>query len=231
MPKITIRTLFILFLIAGIAGAIWFFDVRSYLTLAFLQEQTAYLHSFVDSCYVCMLLGYVAAYSIMVACLIPGVGPATLLGGYLFGAYVGTIAALTALGIGITVSFLVIRYLLASFLPSRWHKRRDAFVARIKAYGAWYIFILNVVTVVPFAIINTLAALSDISLVKFLVASMLGSLPMIGMYAFAGRKFAEINSLSELFSPTFIGMLLLLAALSCIPVVIKRLTNMSIDDV
>lgn len=231
MPKITVRAFFFILLMLTIVGVVWFFDLTSYLTLSFLQEKTAYLRSFVDRCYWCVLLSYLALYTLMVSCMIPGVGPATVLGGYLFGAYVGTFASLAALGMGVTISFLVIRYLLASLLPERWHKRRDAFVARVQKYGAWYIFTLNVVTVVPFAVINTLAALSDINVLKFVTASMLGSLPMIGMYAFAGRKFAELNSLSELFSPTFIGMLLLLAALSCIPIAIKRWTTMSIDDV
>jgi len=218
-------------IIVAVLIAAWFFDLGQYTSLTFLQAQVVHLNVYVAACYWCVLVYYMLAYTAMVACMIPGVGPATLVGGFLFGAVVGTLAAMSALTLGITISFLVIRYLFASLFPKSLQKRRDAFAARIKKYGAWYIFILNVITVVPFAIINTLAALSDIPVGKFILASMLGSLPMIVLYACAGKQIASISSLSQLFSPLFIGVLCVIALLSCIPFLVKRFTNVTIDDV
>jgi uncharacterized membrane protein YdjX (TVP38/TMEM64 family) len=230
MQKIFLRTILVgVFLI--IVAFIWYFSIFQYVSLSFLQEKMVYLRHIVEKQYATALMIYTIFFGVIVACTIPAVGPLTLLGGYLFGALVGTCASLIALACGISISFLVIRYLLSSFLPARWEHRRDIFAKRIHEYGAWYIFTLNVVTVVPLVVINTLAALSDISLFKFVSASVVGSFPMIAMYAFAGRKFAEISSIGEIFSPSFIGILVLLTVLSCIPMIIKRITNVSIDDV
>lgn len=231
MQKISIHTvLFGIAFILILFGA-WYFDLMQYVSLSFLQEQMLYLRHAVDVQYTLALMIYFLIFSVIVIAMIPAVGPLTLLGGYLFGAVVATGVALCALTTGVTISFLIIRYLLASFLPKRWMRRRDVFVNRIREYGAWYVFTLNVVTVVPFIVINTLAALSDMSVFKFILASMAGSFPMIAMYAFAGRKFAEISSIGEIFSPAFIGILMLLAALSFVPMIVKRFTNVSIDDV
>lgn len=226
-----IRIIVILCVLALCGGLAWYFDLMHYFSLATIKAHLAQLHGSVNDCYLCALAIYVGLYIALSACMVPVIGPMTLVGGYLFGGYVGFLAAMFSLLCGIGISFAVMRYLSEAWLPAGWQARREKFVARIHQYGAWYIFILNVVTVVPFVVITTLAAFSEISIWKFIGASMLGSTPMILMYAFAGRQLADISSLGELFSPWFIGMLLLLGSLSLIPLLVKRFTQLSIDDV
>ncbi len=231
MPKIPTHALLIGAFILIFLATAWYFNLMQYFSLAAIQSKLTYLRSSAKDCYLCALAIYVGVFTVLAMLMAPVVGPLTLVGGYLFGAYVGCAAAMGSLLAGLGISFTAIRYASDSWLPQKWHARREKFIARIKEHGAWYIFILNIVTVVPFVVITTLAALSEISFWKFIVASMLGSAPMILMYAFAGRQLADITSLGQLFSPTFIGILLLLGSLSFVPLIIKRFTRMSIDDV
>lgn len=231
MQKMPIRMIVIVcgLVVCGVLA--WYFDLMHYFSLATIKSHLAMLRTSVYDCYLCALAIYVGLYVALSACMVPVIGPMTLVGGYLFGGYVGFLASMGSLLCGIGISFSVMRYMSETWLPAGWHARREKFVARIREYGAWYIFILNVVTVVPFVVITTLAAFSEISIWKFIGASMLGSTPMILMYAFAGRQLADISSIGELFSPWFIGMLLLLGSLSLIPLLVKRFTQLSIDDV
>lgn len=233
MQKISRYRFFIaiISLVLMIALAAWYFNIVQYLSLSVLQSKLAYLRAAVRDCYFCVLAVYVGIYILAASFMIPSLGPLTLVGGYLFGALVGFCAAMGSLLCGIGISFIAIRYACAEWLPARWQARKEKFVVRVREHGAWYIFILNLVTVVPFVVITTLAALSEISFWKFIGASLLGSAPMIGMYAFAGRQLADITSLGQLFSPAFAGVLLLMGSLSFIPLIIKRFTRMSIDDV
>lgn len=231
MKKKFIQISFFVAAIALCAGLAWYFDLMHYLSLATIKSHLLMLRESVNNCYPCALAVYVGLYIALSACMVPAVGPLTLVGGYLFGAYVGFCAAMGSLLCGIGISFTIMRYLSETWLPRGWQARREKFVARIKQYGAGYIFLLNVVTVVPFVVITTLAAFSEISFWKFIGASMLGSAPMLLMYAFAGRQLADITSLGQLFSPWFIGILILLASLSFIPFLVKRFTQLSIDDV
>jgi uncharacterized membrane protein YdjX (TVP38/TMEM64 family) len=231
MQKKSVGFFVFLIFIALCAGLIWYFNLLQYFSLSAIQSRLASLRAALQDCYLCVLGIYVGIFTLISACMLPAVGPMTLIGGYLFGAYVGFCAAMGSLLGGIGISFTIIRYLSDAWLPKKWHARREKFVARVREHGAWYIFILNVVTVVPFVVITTLAALSEISVWKFIGASLLGSAPMILMYAFAGRQLADISSFGELFSPWFIGILLLLGSLSFVPLLVKRFTKLSIDDV
>ena len=231
MQKIPLKAVLVGVLLLIVAGMAWYFDLMHYFSLTSIQSNLSYLRNSVRECYWCALGVYMAIYGILAALMVPAVGPLTLVGGYLFGAYVGFAAAMGSLLGGIGISFTAMRYASHSWLPVSLHARHEKFVARIKEQGAWYIFILNIVTVVPFLVITTLAALSEISLWKFIGASLLGSAPMILMYVFAGRHLADITSFGQLFSPAFIGVLLLLASLSLVPVIMKRFTHMSVDDV
>ncbi len=231
MKQIPIRIIAVAAIVLISAAFIWYFELLHYFSLSTIKSHLVSLRASAQACYLCALAIYVSVFTLLAACMLPVVGPLTLVGGYLFGAYVGFCAAMGSLLAGIGISFAIIRYMSDAWLPQKWHARREKFVARVREHGAWYIFILNIVTVVPFVVITTLAALSEISFWKFIGASLLGSAPMIIMYAFAGRQLADISSIGELFSPWFIGILLLLGSLSFVPLLVKRFTQLSIDDV
>lgn len=231
MKQLPVRVIGLIFCVVLCAVLVWYFDLLHYFSLSTIKSHLVSFRASAQACYLCALAIYVSVFTVLAAFMLPVVGPLTLVGGYLFGVYIGFCAAMGSLLAGIGISFALIRYMSDAWLPKKWHARREKFVVRVREHGAWYIFILNLVTVVPFLVITTLAALSEIGFGKFIGASLLGSAPMIIMYVFAGRQLADISAIGELFSPWFIGILLLLGSLSFVPLLVKRFTQLSIDDV
>ncbi len=197
--------------------------IEQYFSLDYLRGQALFLRTLVDTHYAGALAMYACVYVAIIACAVPVVGPLTLIGGFLFGTLSALMTATVAMTVGATTSFLLIRYLFASTVAQRFAAKREKFAQKVKQYGSTYILTLNLLTVVPFFVISTLAALTEVSIWAFVWTSAVGSFPMLAVYAFAGRKFAEITSLGDIFSPSLIFAFVLLALLSVIPMLVKRM--------
>jgi uncharacterized membrane protein YdjX (TVP38/TMEM64 family) len=208
----------------------WYY-AGDYFSLEVLQERAISLRQSVVTHYALALSLYVGMYICAVAIGIPVIGPFTLFGGFLFGAVVAFVCALGSIAIGVTISFLVIRYFLVQAFGQRFAQQKIKFVERMQKYGSTYLITLNLLTIVPFFIINTLAALSDVSIWTLIWTSLVGSTPMLVVYAFAGKKFAEISSIGDIFSPPLIAVFIVFVLLSLVPLVMKRLQYMNDFDV
>lgn len=203
------------------------FDIRQYISLEYLQAKASYFSTFVAMHYVGSLCVYALLSVVMVAFSLPIVGPFTLLGGFLFGALPTLAVASIGVPLGATIAFLCIKYFFADMVAEKFAHKRDIFVAKINKYGASYLLTLNLITVVPFFAISALAALANVPLWTFMWTSAVGTFPMLAVYAFAGRTFADIKSVSDIFSPSLIVAFTLLALLSLIPMFLKRTNKVS----
>lgn len=196
---------------------------KHYLSLGTLQQKAMYLRELVSTHYISSLIVYSVMYSVIVIIGIPTIGPLTMLGGFIFGALATILCALIAIAVGMTLSFLIIRSFFLPKLRIKFAHQQTQFASRMQKYGSTYLLTLNILTVIPFFVINALAALTGVSLWSLLWTSLVGSTPMLIIYACAGKKFAEINRVSDIFSPSIIIMFIILVALSIIPLIIKRL--------
>lgn len=224
MHKNTYRMLCIGACIMCIAAAWGYYRyMHNYVSLEFLQEKASYLRTVVSLHYLFSLGIYGLFYCAMVVAGLPATGLLTLLGGFLFGAIPAFLCSMLSILIGVSISFGLIRTFFVRTLRVKFAKKQAQFTLRMKQYGVSYLITLNLLTVIPFFLINTLAALSGIPLWSLLWTTAVGSTPILIVYACAGKKFAEINSISEIFSPSLIIMFMILVSVSFIPLVMKRM--------
>lgn len=206
----------------GVAFFSWYFKVSSYFQLAVVQKKTETLHDLVIKYPVISVLMYVAGFTLLVAGTAPVVPPLALLGGYLFGVVPGLLYALFCSVVGSGISFLLVRYVLRGFVMHRYKEQLDRFHEKIRSKGVYrYLITLQLVTVVPFFVINTLAALADVPLSTFLWTTAIGSFPVLCIYVFAGKQISTINSFRDLFSIHVILLLLLCIVLLFLPVIVS----------
>jgi len=203
-----------------------YFDIGHYFTLQRLQEERAWLTAMVEDNYLRAVFFYMFIYVLIIAAGFPVVGPLTLVGGFLFGALYGTAYASIAATIGVTLTFLVVRYVLANTVRGHYGKKIDRFNARIQAYGQSYLLTMHLMGVIPFFVIATLAGLTGVHVVTFIWTAFVGSLPLIGIYAFAGKQLGTMTSFRDIFSPQVIFALILLALLALVPMLIQRLKEL-----
>lgn len=200
--------------------------LENYVSLEQLKMRSLALKDFVEQDYVSALLMYIGFYILAITLALPIVAPLAMLGGFLFGIIPGLIYAECAATCGATLSFLLVRYVFSALLQQRYNAQLKSFNNRINEYGHGYLLTLQLMMIFPFFVIVTLAALANVSVWTFIWTSALGSFPFILIYVFAGSKLADIHSMSDILSPSIIGVFVLLALLALLPMLIRKINSM-----
>jgi uncharacterized membrane protein YdjX (TVP38/TMEM64 family) len=102
-------------------------------------------------------------------------------------------------------------------------KRFDKFQERVKKDGASYLLTLHFLSILPYFMINLIAALADMPYITVFWVTLLGSVPLIVVYSLAAHELATICSARDIFSPGVIIALILLALCALLPMLIKRI--------
>lgn len=156
---------------------------------------------------------YFAAYVLFAAASLPGAVVVTLAGGALFGLVEGTLLISFASTFGATLSMLASRYLFRDAVRRRFGTHLVRIDAGMAQDGAFYLFGLRLVPVVPFFLVNLLAGLAPIRVSTFWWVSQVGMLPVTLVYVNAGTQLSRISGVSGLLSPSLLGAFVLLAVL------------------
>ena len=198
----------------GVLGAavVLFFalDLGQYLNLEAIKARQAQLEGWRAAQPLQAALIFFGAYVLVTALSLPGATVMTLAGGAIFGLGWGTLLISFASSIGATLAFLASRWLLGSWVQERFADRLKAFNEGMERDGAFYLFTLRLVPLVPFFVINLAMGLTRIKPLTFYGVSQLGMLPATLVYVNAGTQLAQIDSLAGIVSPGLLGSLVLL---------------------
>lgn len=193
-----------------------------FITLEQIQAHSLAFKHFVGEHYLLAVLMYMGIYALTIAIGIPGVAPLSLLGGYLFGVWLGTMYGALGATVGSVVAFIVVRYVLKNWVMRRYGHRIEGFNKQMRKYGANYLLMVHYASIIPFFFINTLAAISDVGWWTFIWTTVVGFIPLAMIYSFAGRELATIESVHDILSPPLIAVFVLLILLAFLPIVIKH---------
>ncbi len=213
----------ILALLVVAAIALFFgMGLDQYLTLGVLKEsQEEFAAMLAQSPWRVTLVAFVL-YVTLVALSFPG---ATLMGlaiGALFGLWYGTLFVSFGSTIGATLAFLTSRYLLRDFVQHHFADKLKKINEGIAKDGAHYLFMLRLVPIFPFFLVNLLMGLTHIHIRTYYWVSQLSMLAGTMVYVNAGTQLARIDSLSDIFSPE---VLLSFALLGVFPLIAKRVVQ------
>ncbi len=159
-------------------------------------------------------LGFFAFYVAVAALSLPGATLLTLIAGAIFGLPWGTLIVSFASSIGATLAFLISRFLLRDWVQRRFGKALQGVNAGIEKEGAFYLFSLRLIPVIPFFVINLAMGLTPLRARTFYWVSQLGMLAgtLAGtlVYVNAGTQLAKIAAPGDILSWQLIGAFLLL---------------------
>lgn len=158
-------------------------------------------------------------YIVVTALSLPGAALLTLTGGAVFGVFLGTILANLSATIGATLAFLIARYVLGDWVQKKFADRIEPVNKGIEQDGAFYLFTLRLVPVVPFFVINVVMGLTRIRIWTYFWVSQIGMLAGAAVYANAGTQLARLDSLSGILSPPLIASFVLLGVF---PLIAKK---------
>lgn len=205
-----------LLVLAVLALAIWgirHFELMNSFTVENLRET-------VQSAGVYAPILFIAIYSVAPALFLPGL-PLTLAGGVLFGPFYGVLYSITGATIGATVAFLVARYLAGNWVTSRlkgpkWKHLHE----QVRRHGWKAVAFTRLIPVFPFNLLNYAFGLTPIPLSHYVITSFFCMLPACIAYVVFSSSLLDV--LRGRFSWTFVISILLIIAISLIPIWLKR---------
>ena len=195
-----------------------------YLTFAALAENRDWLCSLVARWGFVAALLYIAVYAVLVALSVPVGAILTIAGGYLFGTWLGALAAVVGATLGATGIFLAARAGLGGLAH-----RAGPFVGKLEAgfrtHAFNYLLVLRLVPIFPFWLVNLVPALVGVRLRSYMLATFLGIIPGTFIYAGLGSGLGEIvkePDLGIIFHPGVLLPIVGLAVLALIPVAYRH---------
>jgi len=168
------------------------------------------------------VLVYFATYVAVTGLSLPGATLLTLAGGAVFGLGWGTVIVSFASSLGATLAFLASRFLLRDWVRARFGERLKTIDEGLAKEGAFYLFTLRLLPVVPFFLINLALGLSAMRAWTFYWVSQIGMLAGTLVYVNAGTQLARLESPRGILSWQLLGAFLLLGIF---PLLAKKLVD------
>ncbi len=155
-------------------------------------------------------LVFFVLYVVIASLSVPLATVATLAAGALFGFWKGLALVSFASSLGATLAFLAARLLLRDAVQERFSNRLVAINEGFRKDGAFYLFTLRLLPIVPFFLVNLTMGLTPIKAKTFYWVSQVGMLAATAVFVNAGTQIAKIDSLKGILSPALIGSFVLI---------------------
>jgi uncharacterized membrane protein YdjX (TVP38/TMEM64 family) len=197
-------------IVLAVMAFIWFSGIKNCFTFEYIKTQSDWLRMQVETNYWKTVLLYLISFITVVLFCLPGAAVMTIVGGYLFGVFFGVIYLIIGATIGATIFFLVVRYLIGSYLQMRFASRLVRFNHLIDERGWLFLLILRCLPLIPFARFST-----------FVWTTMIGVIPSGIIFTYAGRQLGKITRINDIFMPPILGALVLLMIVVCLPIIIN----------
>jgi pyruvate/2-oxoglutarate dehydrogenase complex dihydrolipoamide dehydrogenase (E3) component/uncharacterized membrane protein YdjX (TVP38/TMEM64 family) len=215
------KWLLVLALVAAVA-AFFIFDLGRFFSLAYIKGAQAEFAALYAARPALVIAVYMLIYIVVFATALPVGAVLTLVGGALFGLAVGTVVVSFASAIGATLSFLAARYLLADVVRGKFGSRLAEIDKGVAREGAFYLFTLRLLPVLPPGIINVAFGLTKMRTWTFHWVSQLGMLAGTIVYVNAGTQLGKLESARGILSP---GLGLSLVLLGIFPLLAKKIID------
>ena len=117
--------------------------------------------------------------------------PIALIGGFIFGKWIGTIIVTSALSIGALCLYIFAKYFLYDFLKKNLFKKFKNLNLMFKKKELLVMIIFRFVGFVPFFLANLLPVIFNINVKNYLIGTFIGILPSIFILVSLGSGFSD----------------------------------------
>ncbi len=215
-------------LLAGLV-AFFAFDLDRFLSFEALRENRAFLTEWTLANRVLAIVIYAGVYIVVVAFSLPGGAVMTISGGFLFGPIIGTSVTVVAATIGASLLFIAARTALRDVLRAKAGPAIRRMEDGFRENELSYMFVLRLVPLFPFFLVNLAPAFLGVSLRTYIIATLFGIIPGTFVYTLVGNGLGAVfdaggtPDLGIIFKPEILFPILGLALLALIPVIYKRM--------
>ena len=216
----------VLLTVVGVAAfLLWQFG--QFIRLDYLATKETQLRSF-QSDFPVLVLGIAfLVYVIVTGLSLPGAAALTLVYGWYFGFTPALVLVSFASTAGATIAFMISRYVLRASVQAKFGPRLQSFNQHLAEEGAFYLFTLRLIPLVPFFVINLVMGLTPLKGRTFWWVSQIGMLPGTAVYVYAGSSVPQLSELalkgaSAVFAPTqLLQLFIAFGLLGFFPIFVK----------
>lgn len=204
-----------LLVIAGVAATVWGFS---------LGISAEALAAWIDGLGIWAPIGFVALYAIATVALVPG-GIFDLVGGALFGPYLGSALDLVGGTLGAALAFLFARYIARDWAEAKAGPRLQGIMRSVDEEDWRFVAFVRLVPVIPYNITNYLLGITRIPFPRYVLATLVFMAPSTVAYTWighAGRQAIAGDTENIKYALIALG---LLAVVLLLPRFFKRLRN------
>jgi dihydrolipoamide dehydrogenase len=198
--------LLLVMVVVALIGAFFYFDGQQYIAVSTFRE-------WVDQNVLMASLAYLGLYILVAALSLPGAAAITLLGGAVFGLWLGVLLVSFASSIGATLAFLLSRTLFADIVNAKFGNYLSKINAGVDKEGAFYLLTLRLIPAVPFFVVNLVFGLTKIKAWTFYWVSQIGMFAGTIIFVNAGAQLGAVEELSVagVLTSSILGAFVLLA--------------------
>ncbi len=206
-----------------------------YVSLESLRDNRAFLTQFVQESYLIAALCFIVAYFLVAAFSLPLGLLLSLTGGFLFGAIWGGFFIVVGATLGATSLFLAAKYVFREALSRSAGVYLQKLEAGFQENALSYMFVLRLVPIFPFWVVNLVPALLGVRGQVFFVGTFFGIMPGSFAYALAGAGIGSVFdqggelSASNILTPQLLGAFVALGLVALMPVVYKQIRKRKRD--
>ena len=231
----SLKKLPLLFLFISVM-VVCYFHLWTYLNISILASYHVKFAAYVKNHFLVSMYVFCLIYMFIVVCLIPGGIILTILAGFLFGNWLGSLLVLVSASFGAVALVLIIRLGLGEFVHEKMGQKIKFMEQAFQRNAFFYILSLGLLPVIPFFLINLAVGVFNIRIRAFFWATFFGIAPATFIYANIGTNLAALltdNNLSlhSLISANILFGLFLLALLSLLPIFLKKINRNRLDNI
>jgi uncharacterized membrane protein YdjX (TVP38/TMEM64 family) len=207
----------------------FYFRLYQYLSFDMLKTHRNGLLQWRETHLFLAIASFMLIYMLAVAISIPGATILTLIGGFLFGAWLGTLLVVVSATIGAMIIFGAVNTAFGESLVRKASGKLKAFEKGFADNAFSYSMVLRLVPIFPFWLINVVSPLLSVPFRTFVITTFLGIIPGTFVYVWLGSGLGAIFDqnksldLGIIFKPYILLPLIGLALLALLPAIYHKL--------
>ena len=203
--KILLGTAYIIILSVFLWVLFSNFSIKDFSSYEIIKSNTDILNNIKDNNLIFLSLGFFLFTVVWV--LLLGFGsPILLIGGFIFGKWIGTVIVIFSLSIGCTLLYIFASYLSKNIIEKKFSSKFSYLINKFKKNEFLYFVIFRAIGGIPFFIQNLIPIIFNISLKNYFFGSLVGMTPQIFIGVSLGAGINKlIKSNSEV--PSFFDMI------------------------
>ena len=181
------------------------FDLKEVTSYNFIQSNRDYFFKLKESNLI--IISFIFLSLTIFWVLLLGFGsPVALLGGFIFGKWLGTFLVAIGLTFGATIFYIIANFFFKNLIREKFSSKYQSLESKFKKNEFMFFILYRFIGGIPFQIANLLPVLFNVSIKNYLIGTFLGILPALFVMVSLGSGIENIINQNEL-APSMLDML------------------------